>query len=464
MRPCIATPCSVLTLVELPFVCAVRSYTRNRPVPSLPRESVASPSHSGFGSSVRIVIRDLVVIVAAMEQPQPSPQHSPLHSPAASSGLAPPPMDLAAALAHNAQMQSAGAALQQRVVQLEAEKAALQQRAAATVPTQGFGPRSSRPKGPTPPEFHGLKIGGFEIDAWIRDMKVQFEFYGPHEFPDDASKVRHASMFLKGRAAEWWEAEDKSTGIASNWNLFVNRLHERYRPMQAATVARERLDRLRQKGSVSAYADAFQKELTPIKDMAVSDQIFHFVKGLSSLAVANKVREKEPSSLHAAMDIAVRAEAFLAIGRYGHTGQYFGPSRSAFASVDQGASSTAVPMDVNAVEEEEQGSEDQQEWIADSRRAMGATTSAVDLPAALMAKVEAMVEHRLAAMLQASNLKGSGAALGGRSGGAGGSGRGNGRVPGLSAADVDRLRAENRCFRCKEKGHMKRDCPKSSFQ
>ena len=399
-----------------------------------------------------------------MEQPQASPQHSPLHSPAASSGLAVPPMDLAAALAHNAQMQSAGAALQQRVAQLEAEKVALQQRAAAAVSTQGSGSRPSRPKGPTPPEFHGLKTGGFEIDAWIRDMKVQFEFYGSHEFPDDASKVRHAAMFLKGRAAEWWEAEDKSKGVASSWSLFVERLHERYRPMQAAAVARERLDRLRQKGSVSAYADIFQKELTPIKDMSASDQIFHFVKGLSSLAVANKVREKEPSSLHAAMDIAVRAEAFLATGRHGHTGQYFGPSRSTFASGDHGTSSTSVPMDVNAVEGED-GLDDQQELTTDSRRSTGAAAAAVgDLPATLMAKVEAMVEHRLAAMLQSSNFKGSGAAAGGRSGGGGGAGRGNGRVPGLTAADVDRLRAENRCFRCKEKGHMKRDCPKPSFQ
>jgi Ty3 transposon capsid-like protein/Zinc knuckle len=392
-----------------------------------------------------------------MDQPQPSPQHSPLHSPAAPSGVVPPPMDLAAALAHNAQMQSAGTALQQRVAQLEAEKAALQQRAAA-------GSRFSRPKGPAPPEFHGLKTGGFEIDAWLRDMKVQFEFYGPHEFPDDASKVRHAAMFLKGRAAEWWEAEDKSKGVASSWSLFVERLHERYRPMQAAAVARERLDRLRQKGSVSAYADVFQKELTPIKDMSASDQIFHFVKGLASLAVANKVREKEPFSLHAAMDIAVRAEAFLATSRHGHAGQYFGPSRSTFLSSDHGASSANVPMDVNAVEEEREW-DDQQESITDSRRSTGAAASAVgDLPATLMAKVEAMVEHRLAAMLQSSNFKGPGAASSGRNGGGGGAGRGNGRVPGLTAADVDRLRAESRCFRCKEKGHMKRDCPKPSFQ
>ena len=69
---------------------------------------------------------------------------------------------------------------------------------------------------------------------------VQFAFYGARVFPDDAAKVRHAAMFLKGRAAEWWDAEDKSERRGDHWDKFVERLRERYRPMQAAVVARER--------------------------------------------------------------------------------------------------------------------------------------------------------------------------------------------------------------------------------
>ena len=77
----------------------------------------------------------------------------------------------------------------------------------------------------------------------MRDMNVQFTFYGARVFPDDAAKVRHAAMFLKGRAAEWWDAEDKSTGVESKLGRSSSqRLRERYRPMQAA-VGRARAPR-----------------------------------------------------------------------------------------------------------------------------------------------------------------------------------------------------------------------------
>jgi hypothetical protein len=73
------------------------------------------------------------------------------------------------------------------------------------------------------------------------------------------------------------------------------------------------------------------------------------------------------------------------------------------------------------------------------------------MAAALMAKVEAMVQHRVAAMLQQH----------GRGAGPSGDNR-SGRIPGLTPADIELLRAEGRCFRCKQKGHSKRDCPQAN--
>lgn len=397
--------------------------------------------------------------------PSSSPQGSPHLGP-----LSPPhSAELAAALAQNAQMQAAGNALQQKLAALEAEKNALQaamqqQRASAASSAAGGSVAShGHPKGPTPPEFYGTKTGGYEIDAWVRDMRVQFSFYGARVFPDDAAKVRHAAMFLKGRAAEWWEAEDKSTGVESCWDKFVERLRERYRPMQAAVMARERLRRLKQTGSVSAYADVFQKELTPIKDMSPSDQIFNFVTGLSSVSVGNKVREKEPKTLHEAMDIAVRAEVFLAAGRgSGHAhGHGFG-TRAGHTS-SSSAASGASPMDLNAVGHED-ADHSTREWEESGKltSAPSAAGAGTDLSASLITKLETMMQHHIASMLQAKLGPGP---FGGRSGGAASS---DSRVPGLKASDIERCRAEGRCFRCKQKGHTKRECPqlqgKPSFQ
>lgn len=377
---------------------------------------------------------------------QSSPLSSSTASPGSSSAAA--PVDVNAVLALNAQMKAAGAELEKKVQALEAEKAALlAQRNGAAASSAGMSSASyGHPKGPTPPEFHGTKTGGYEIDAWVRDMRVQFSFYGARVFPDDTAKVRHAAMFLKGRAAEWWDAEDKSTGVESSWDLFVERLRERYRPMQAAVVARERLRRLKQTGTASAFADVFQKELTPIKDMSASDQIFNFVSGLSSVAVANKVREKEPKTLHEAMDIAVRAEVFLSAGRFGHSQSHFGGRGAAAAN-----HSVPVPMDVNALQAHVEIEEPQDS--VERGTASDSDNAQPELSAALMAKVEAMVQHRVAAMMQTkggSNFNGT-----------------NDRVPGLKANEIEKLRAEGRCFRCKQKGHSKRDCPKGpkpSFQ
>ena len=36
------------------------------------------------------------------------------------------------------------------------------------------------------------------------------------------------------------------------------------------------------------------------------------------------------------------------------------------------------------------------------------------------------------------------------------------KVQGLGFGEIDQLRAEGRCFKCKEKGHMKFNCPNSN--
>jgi Ty3 transposon capsid-like protein len=212
--------------------------------------------------------------------------------------------DPAAALQHIAkleqQLAAANAEGNRVVAALNAEKVKSQQQASSAASRTGL-------KVPVPPGFKGEV--GFGIDNWLRRLVKHFEFFGDQAFPDDDSRIRFAVMFLEGGAMDWWDnipEVDKDKLIT--WDLFVETLYSRFRPMQASTVARLRLASLKQTGGVSAYVNLFQKELTPIRDMSPADQIFFFRQGLKPI-IAQRVLEKLPKTLYDAMDIAILADA-----------------------------------------------------------------------------------------------------------------------------------------------------------
>lgn len=363
-------------------------------------------------------------------------------------------------------MQAAGSNLQLEVQRLQSLLYQTQQQAAAAssaaaagagmigqaAAAMHMGPArqggSSRPKGPTPPEFSGTKVSlqGREVDSFLREMGKFFEYY-PLEFPDDTSKVRYAALFLKGAAAEWWDKTDKSDGVEDDWAVFTQRMRGRYRPMVAAEVARKQLYSLRQTGTVSAWCDLFLKVLTAIDDMSEADQVFLFTQGLKRVEVANEVRKAQPSTLNDAMNEAVRADAFHGgmrqnayFGRGGHSG-----------------AASGAAMDLNVIDTDAAGQDTE---ATDETDSSDARRSDVHSLQEALGRVQAL-EHRLAA-LSFKAAAGGKKVSGGYSSGAGG------RVPGLSSADVAKLRAEGKCFRCKKTGHLKRECPllsdKPNFQ
>jgi hypothetical protein len=186
-----------------------------------------------------------------------------------------------------------------------------------SVPTRS----TAQVKIPIAPQFKGEV--GFGVDTWIRRITKQFDYYGASQFPDAESRIRFAVMYLEGSAMDWWDkipSAEKST-ISSTWDNFVAALYSRFRPMQAAMIARTRLSNLKQTGSVAAYINLFQREQTPIDDMSMADQIFYFRGGLKS-QIALRVLEKSPKTLHEAMDIAVLADAQTSKNLMNHVPQY----------------------------------------------------------------------------------------------------------------------------------------------
>ena len=353
-----------------------------------------------------------------MSNPSASPHASPVH------GASSPPRTAEQELVQlRVDLQAMHAQMQAQGVQLQAAQRQLQ---AAAPPAQGVAPRPFLPKLKGPSSFKGDM--GFAVDDWISEMEQQFGYY---DIVDPAIRIKMAVASLAGPAIHWWEHEP-NRGAVNSWELFKARLHARFRPVQAAMVARQRLDKLRQKvgQSVNAYANVFQSTLTPIGDMGAADQVHHFVNGLVPY-VAGKVWERHPVDLRSAIDAAVSVEAMGNFGRAAGPGGFVRPS---------GASSSSAPMDLNLV-----GFESKEDAEEPESTPLGADS----VTSAILAKLESM------------NLRINALAQGGAGAPAGKKGSHGDKVAGLKPGDIDRLRAENRCFRCKKKGHFKRECDSS---
>ena len=361
-----------------------------------------------------------------MSQPQGSPQQSPLLAPVVASA-SPPAINFTAqeAMERIASLEASNAQGHALVAQLQAK-------------LQASGARSAHVKVPPIPSFSGAV--GFGVDNWLRSLMKHFVFYGTSTFPDDASRVRLAVMYLEGPAMDWWEHEPRKEQIV-DWAEFVARLHARFRPMQAATVARHRLANLKQTGSASAYAGIFQRELTPITDMSPADKIFFFRQGLKP-ALAQKVLEKNPQSLHEAMDIAITADA-----------NFRGAVMlSGARSYNRGSSSADVPMDLSnvAVDQEDEipmptFHEDESESVGSlpasflrEYKEMKAAIQKLTVQQRVQQSISAVVGHR--AKVKKSSKK-------------------NGRVPNISNEEFKYCWDNHLCLVCKKPGHIAPNCP-----
>lgn len=346
-----------------------------------------------------------------------------------------------------------------RLAQLEIQ---LQAMRAASPPSAAPGANPPRPKAPPMTLFTGLMgSGGFEIDQWLREVNKQFVHFGVRAFPDDRAKIVFAVEWMSGAAQDWWENEDKGGNVLSHWDTFVERLRQRYRPQMPAELARQRLRTLTQRGRCETYCNEFLKLVARIPDRAEEDKIFDFKMGLDR-PLAAKVAEKQPKTLQEAMEIAVQAEPYVSL-RGGVASGHF---RSiAFNRPSAPVNPGAAPMEINYAGWESdtphsEYQEPQNRTDADAGSALmdngvkpGHPVSTDQIQHLMLAKIEAM-EGRIQAMQSVFNRP----SAGGKASGIRPQSRGN-LIPGLSAADVASLQKEGRCFRCKQKGHMKNDCP-----
>lgn len=350
------------------------------------------------------------------------------------------------------QMQQMQAHMQYLQQQVQAQQVQLQQAAAqaAAHTLQASSATSGRslPKLRQPSLFKGQV--GQAVDLWVAELGQQFAYYG-QAFEDESNRVRFAVAHLApGTAALlWWEAEPHKEQVTT-FAAFVERLHARFRPVQAAMLARQQVGKLKQgaREAASGFASRFQSALAPITDMSAADQVHHFISALQP-HIAKEVLGKLPGTLAEAIEHAVLFETKSNLGRSGLSAF---PSRMQSGGYSSSShASSSAPMDVNNVEEHDAS----EEPAAPSESSASSASAQSDAPLRLlMAKLQSM-EQRISAIAPGGQ---------GRSGAPRRNGSSNARterVQGLRPGEIDRRRNERLCFRCGEPGHQKVDCPQS---
>ena len=94
-----------------------------------------------------------------------------------------------------------------------------------------------------------------------------------------------AGALLTGRAAAWFDAVQQAADAASpfpDFTVFAQAFLEHHEALDHAEDARQRLDNLRQRGTVDEYVTAFNALMVHVPDMAPRDQLHRFLMGLET--------------------------------------------------------------------------------------------------------------------------------------------------------------------------------------
>lgn len=322
---------------------------------------------------------------------------------------------------------------------LQAEKAALQRK----MERGGSGKFLS-----LAPKLTGQ--GNLPVEEWIDEVEKQQRFFHIAE----GEKVETAVMLLKGHAAHWWSTLSAKGEATAVWAEFVAKLKEMFQPISSVDKARTALDNCTQGSrSVQVYTDQFNRWLAFLPRMEADDQKHRYTTNLHP-SIQKEVLKAKAKNLQEAIHAAVAAEAYGNLARTKMGGYYPAPR-----SYNGGSSSgTSAPMELsNLNQESDEHAPSELDAAGSASPIAGAGSSSsnsLDTIQEMRAMMEEMraqqrVQQSLHAMFQRGNKFG-----------AGNKGSKANHVPGVSKADYERCRREGLCLKCKQPGHVARECTK----
>jgi len=161
------------------------------------------------------------------------------------------------------------------------------------------------PKPTKPPEYSGDRETS---EDWMFTVTHYFNLLnGAHNQPvGEAYKINFTVNLLRASAMHWWRTQVIHNHGQSPYNTFEEfRLAflRRFQPVNSNTIARDKLYALRQTGTVAKYIDAFDKLSSRITDLSEAETLYRFIKGLQPNVKA-WVKTKDCTTLQGAMSAA----------------------------------------------------------------------------------------------------------------------------------------------------------------
>jgi hypothetical protein len=265
--------------------------------------------------------------------------------------------------------------------------------------------RASNVKPPKPITYDARH----DPELWLYSVDT---YYSAVNLTNDAAKISFADALLRGDALTWRRTID----MPSDWDSWKTLLISAFQPVNPSETARDRLARLRQTTSVRAYVAIFRTVCLLIPMITEDEKKDRFIRGLKP-KIMNELRIKPQETFEETVKMAVRLDT-LDTWRPSYNNNH---NNARPSSSSRGGAPVPMEVDLNAI-----------------------------TPAAVRSNVNA---------LHNTNSRPSY-----RDAAAGSNRPSNSRPPRRPLTDRERedFRRRGICFKCRQPGHIARECPESS--
>ncbi|KAF3658670.1 putative RNA-binding protein 8A-like [Capsicum annuum] len=120
-------------------------------------------------------------------------------------------------------------------------------------------------------------------------------------------KLNITTMYLTGDTKSWWRirnADDESAGCPKidTWKKLKNEMRDQFLSSNASWIARDKLKRLRQHGTIREYIKEFTSLMLDIQNMSDEDKLHNFISGMQAWA-QNELRRQNVKDLPSAIAV-----------------------------------------------------------------------------------------------------------------------------------------------------------------